>query len=89
MLIGYSFRSRAGVAFAAGEVEVKYWLPDNPTAEFVAGSTVKAVLGINNIGQDSVNVSYAGAQLAWPFDASTPVYNFTGQVGRMELEHCV
>lgn len=70
---------RAGVAFAAADVEVKHWFPENPTGEFVAGTTVKSVLGVHNAGSSSVNVSYASAQLFWPTEPSSPIYNFTSQ----------
>lgn len=67
------------MAFAAADVEVKHWFPENPTGEFVAGTTVKSVLGVHNAGSSSVNVSYASAQLFWPTEPSSPIYNFTSQ----------
>lgn len=55
------------------------YFPDRPTAEFFPGKLVTAVLGVRNAGAAPVNVSYAAANLASPYNASLNIWNFTGQ----------
>jgi hypothetical protein len=69
------------VAFAAQDLEVKAWFPENPTNEFVPGKSSKAIFGVHNAGSDGFNVTYATASLALPYEPSTSVFNFTSQVG--------
>eukprot|EP00887_Chlorella_sp_A99_P004803 scaffold4.g4803.t1 len=66
----------------AQDVEVVSYFPDNPTTEFFPGQLVTAVLGVRNTGAMPVNVSYAAANLASPYNASLNIYNFTGQARR-------
>lgn len=61
-------------------MEVAYYFPDNPTTEFFPGKLVTAVLGVRNAGGNPINVTYAAANLASPYNASLNIYNFTGQV---------
>lgn len=57
------------------------WWPEHPTKSFFAGKKASCVLGVRNTGQDRVNVTYAVANLASPYNASMNLFNFTGQVG--------
>lgn len=70
----------AGIASSAQALEVKHWFPENPTLEFFPGKEIQTVFGIKNTGPDALNVSFAAASLASPYDASINVYNFTTQV---------
>lgn len=57
------------------------WWPEHPTKSFFAGKKASCVLGVRNTGQERVNVTYAAATLASPYNASMSLFNFTGQVG--------
>lgn len=71
----------AGAAYADQDLSVKVWFPDNPTGEFVPGKVSKAVFGLHNVDATACNVSYAGASLALPYDASSSIFNFSSSVG--------
>lgn len=71
----------AGAAYADQDLSVKVWFPDNPTGEFVPGKVSKAVFGLHNVDDTACNVSYAGASLALPYDASSSIFNFSSVVG--------
>lgn len=56
------------------------WWPEHPTKSFFAGKPASCVLGVRNIGSSTLNVTYALANLASPYNASMNLYNFTSQV---------
>lgn len=58
------------------------WWPEHPTKSFFPGKSASAVLGFKNIGSDALNVTYAVANLASPYNATMNLFNFTGQVRR-------
>jgi hypothetical protein len=71
----------AGAALAEDEaVQVLHWWPENPTKTFFPGKPASCVLGVRNTGVAPVNVTYAVAHLASPYNASMNLYNFTGSV---------
>ncbi|KAL4444990.1 hypothetical protein ABPG77_004040 [Micractinium sp. CCAP 211/92] len=69
----------AGAAHAQEGVQVLNWWPEHPTKSFFAGKKASCVLGVRNTGQERVNVTYAAATLASPYNASMSLFNFTGQ----------
>lgn len=56
------------------------WWPEHPTKSFFPGKAAAAVLGVRNVGSEPLNVTYAMANLASPYNASMNLFNFTGQV---------
>lgn len=73
----------AGAAVQAQEeVEVRSWWPEHPTKSFFAGKVANVVVGVRNIGSAPLNVTYATANLASPYNATMNLYNFTAQVRR-------
>ena len=68
------------MARAQEEVQVLTWWPEHPTKSFFPGKSASAVLGFKNIGSDALNVTYAVANLASPYNATMNLFNFTGQV---------
>lgn len=74
---------------AQEELEVRNWWPEHPTKSFFAGKSASAVLGVRNIGSSPVNVTYALANLASPYNASMNLYNFTSQVRRTGRGCCL
>lgn len=71
----------AGIA-AAQDVQVQSWWPENPTKSFFPGKQASLVLGVKNTGTAALNVTYAAANLASPYNASMTMFNFTGVVRR-------
>lgn len=69
-----------GAVRAQEELEVHNWWPEHPTKSFFAGKPASCVLGVRNIGSSTLNVTYALANLASPYNASMNLYNFTSQV---------
>ncbi|PSC68232.1 Interferon-related developmental regulator 1 [Micractinium conductrix] len=67
----------AGIA-AAQDVQVQSWWPENPTKSFFPGKQASLVLGVKNTGTAALNVTYAAANLASPYNASMTMFNFTG-----------
>lgn len=61
---------------------MRNWWPEHPTKSFFAGKAASCVLGVRNVGSSPLNVTYALANLASPYNASMNLYNFTSQVRR-------
>lgn len=59
-------------------MQVVSWWPEHPTKSFFPGKQASCVLGVRNAGTEKLNVTYALAQLASPYNASMNLYNFTG-----------
>lgn len=75
-----------GAVRAQEELEVHNWWPEHPTKSFFAGKPASCVLGVRNIGSSTLNVTYALANLASPYNASMNLYNFTSQyLGDVQL----
>ncbi|EFN57610.1 hypothetical protein CHLNCDRAFT_59615 [Chlorella variabilis] len=68
----------ASAAQAQEDVQVLHWWPENPTMSFFPGKAASCVLGVRNTGVAPLNVTYALANLASPYNASMNLFNFTG-----------
>ena len=67
----------AALAAQAQDVAVSSWFPDNPANEFFPGQDVTCVIGVRNGAAHPINVTFATANLASPFNAEKNLYNFT------------
>jgi hypothetical protein len=72
----------AAAARAQEEVQVRHWWPEHPSKSFFPGKPASCVLGVRNTGSAPINVTYALANLASPYNASMNLFNFTGSVSR-------
>ena len=72
----------AGAARAQEEVQVRHWWPEHPSKSFFPGKPASCVLGVRNTGSVPINVTYALANLASPYNASMNLFNFTGSVSQ-------
>lgn len=66
-------------------MDSKTWFPENPSLEFIPGKTAIAVLGARNLGKTEVNISAAWAQIALVSNAEGSIYNFSAQVGLLDV----
>ena len=57
-----------------------HWWPEHPSKSFFPGKPASCMLGVRNAGVAPVNVTYAMANLASPYNASMNLFNFTGSV---------
>lgn len=70
------------LAAQAQDVVVNSWFPDNPAGEFFPGQDVTCVIGVRNDAATPINVTFATANLASPFNAEKNLFNFTVGVSK-------